>query len=56
LGLSISHQIIKEHGGYMVVESQVGKGTSFFIRLPVSYLPPKVTRSPQVINEEDPGR
>jgi two-component system NtrC family sensor kinase len=57
LGLSISHQIIKEHGGYMVVESQDGKGTSFFIRLPVSYLPPKVTRSsPQVINEEDPGR
>jgi two-component system, NtrC family, sensor kinase len=57
LGLSISHQIIKEHGGYMVVESQVGKGTSFFIRLPVSYLPPKVTRlSPQIINEEDPGR
>jgi signal transduction histidine kinase len=57
LGLSISHQIIKEHGGYMVVESQVGKGTSFFIRLPVSYVPPKVTRpSPQLINEEDPGR
>jgi signal transduction histidine kinase len=57
LGLSISHQIIKEHGGYMVVESEVGKGTSFFIRLPVTYVPPKPARqSPLVINEEDPGR
>jgi two-component system NtrC family sensor kinase len=57
LGLSISHQIIKEHGGYIVVESEVGRGTSFFIRLPISYLPPKTTvPAPQVINEEDPGR
>jgi two-component system nitrogen regulation sensor histidine kinase GlnL len=57
LGLSISHQIIKEHGGYIVVESEVGRGTSFFIRLPVSYFPPKTTApAPQIINEEDPGR
>ncbi|HEY3303548.1 MAG TPA: ATP-binding protein [Candidatus Binatia bacterium] len=57
LGLSISHQIIKEHGGYMVVESEVGRGTSFFIRLPLSYFPSKTPqRVPQVINEEDPGR
>jgi len=57
LGLSISHQIIKEHGGYIVVESEVGRGTSFFIRLPVSYFPPKTTvPAPQIINEEDPGR
>jgi signal transduction histidine kinase len=35
LGLSISHQIVQEHGGYIVVESKVGKGTSFFINLPV---------------------
>jgi two-component system NtrC family sensor kinase len=57
LGLSISHQIIKEHGGYIVVESEVGRGTSFFIRLPVSYFPPKTTAPvPQIIHEEDPGR
>jgi signal transduction histidine kinase len=35
LGLSISHQIVQEHGGYIVVESKVGQGTSFFINLPV---------------------
>ena len=36
LGLAISHQIIQQHGGEITVDSQVGKGTSFRIRLPVS--------------------
>jgi two-component system NtrC family sensor kinase len=35
LGLSISHQIVQEHGGYVTVESKIGAGTSFFINLPV---------------------
>lgn len=35
LGLSISHQIVQEHGGYVTVESKIGSGTSFFINLPV---------------------
>ncbi|HSE85118.1 MAG TPA: ATP-binding protein [Candidatus Binatia bacterium] len=35
LGLSISHQIIQEHGGYFTVESKVGVGTTFFINLPI---------------------
>ncbi|MDR7544423.1 MAG: cache domain-containing protein [Armatimonadota bacterium] len=35
LGLAISYGIVKEHGGSIAVESEVGKGTSFFIRLPV---------------------
>ena len=56
LGLSISHQIIKEHGGYMVVESQVGRGTSFFVRLPVGYFPSKRLKSAPQIHEQDPGR
>jgi signal transduction histidine kinase len=34
LGLSISHQIVQEHGGYVTVESKVGVGTTFFINLP----------------------
>ena len=34
LGLSISHQIIQEHGGYILVQSKVGEGTAFFINLP----------------------
>jgi two-component system, NtrC family, sensor kinase len=35
LGLSISHQIVQEHGGYVAVESKVGVGTTFFINLPI---------------------
>ncbi len=36
LGLSISHQIINEHGGFIDLESEVGKGTSFRIHLPLN--------------------
>ena len=35
LGLSISHQIVQEHGGYVTVESKVGAGTSFFVNIPI---------------------
>jgi signal transduction histidine kinase len=35
-GLAISHRIItKKHGGTISVESEVGKGTTFVIRLPI---------------------
>jgi len=37
LGLSISYDIIKKHGGVMSVESEVGKGTTFTIRLPLDH-------------------
>lgn len=36
LGLSVSHGIVKHMGGHIKVKSAVGKGTSFFVRLPVS--------------------
>ena len=35
LGLSIVHEIIVEHGGCIAVDSRVGSGTTFLIRLPV---------------------
>ncbi len=35
LGLSITYQIIKKHGGTIKVESKLDKGTSFIIHLPV---------------------
>ena len=35
LGLSIVYQIVREHGGQITVESEVGKGTVFQILLPV---------------------
>lgn len=36
LGLSLSYDIIKAHGGEILVESQVNEGTSFIIQLPMS--------------------
>ena len=35
LGLSISYNIIKKHNGEIKVESEVGKGTTFRIILPI---------------------
>jgi signal transduction histidine kinase len=35
LGLAVSHQIVQEHGGFVTVESTVGKGTAFFVHIPV---------------------
>jgi two-component system NtrC family sensor kinase len=35
LGLSISYDIVKKHGGEIRVESEVGKGTTFTVTLPV---------------------
>jgi two-component system NtrC family sensor kinase len=36
LGLAITHQIIQQHGGEIRVESEVGVGTCFYIKLPVA--------------------
>ncbi|HEY7428311.1 MAG TPA: response regulator [Gemmataceae bacterium] len=44
LGLSVSYGIIRDHGGSIEVESEVGRGTLFRIRLPL--LPPRVSCLP----------
>ena len=36
LGLAICKQIIKEHSGRIDVESEVGKGSTFFVSIPIS--------------------
>jgi signal transduction histidine kinase len=35
LGLSLSYDIVKAHGGELSVESKEGEGSSFIISLPV---------------------
>lgn len=36
LGLSVAYGIVKEHGGYIFVESQTGTGTNFRLTLPLA--------------------
>jgi len=44
LGLSISTQIVQDHKGYIDVDSQLNKGSSFFVNLPLN------------LNQENPKR
>lgn len=56
LGLSIVHRIIKQHGGYIDVESEIGKGSTFTIFLPVSdenvIEPAPVTERPKMLKDK----
>jgi len=45
LGLSVSYGIIKEHGGEIKVDSEVGRGTTFTIILPVQKHPQEADRT-----------
>lgn len=42
-GLSTSYSIVKNHGGYLTVESAVGVGTRFYVFLPALAVRPKTT-------------
>ena len=44
LGLSITHQIIKIHQGTIEVESEIGEGTTFRIKLPLEKKTPEIKR------------
>lgn len=61
LGLAITKALVEQHGGKIVVESEVGKGSEFYVELPANFNPqlielePKVKRSkhPALIVEDD---
>jgi two-component system NtrC family sensor kinase len=36
LGLSVCHRVIKQHGGYITVDSEIGSGTIFTVILPAN--------------------
>ena len=43
LGLTTAHQIVREHGGTLTVESRVGAGSTFSVNLPVPETDPTVS-------------
>ena len=55
LGLPISNQIVQDHKGYIDVESEPGKGTSFFVNLPVKQDHPKRRATDLEKREDLPG-
>ena len=53
LGLAVSYGIIKKHQGFILVESEEGKGTTFTIRLPVN--PPENNQQQTVVENTQEG-
>jgi signal transduction histidine kinase len=39
IGLSIVKSLVKMHGGYISVKSELGQGSEFFVELPAQVLP-----------------
>ncbi len=54
LGLTIVHQIVQEHHGYIEVKSTVGSGTTFFVNLPVNALHRELPKEQEEHEETDP--
>ena len=53
LGLAVSYGIIKKHQGFILVESEEGKGTTFIIRLPIN--PPENNQQKMVAENTPEG-
>ena len=52
MGLAVTHGLVKRHGGTISVQSEVGKGTTFTIRLPLAQEPVTKTEQPSMSTAE----
>src|SRR5258708_21395483 len=55
LGLAVAYSIITRHGGDIEVESRVGEGTTFTIRLPFAPSPATALSVPRT-NDSPPAK
>lgn len=53
LGLSIAHGVVQQHHGSIRVDTKLGEGTTFLIRLPLA---PAQTGNPPVSTDSEPKR
>ena len=53
LGLTVVDQIIREHGGAITVESDLGHGAEFQIRLPLAEIKEELADAPEVITAHE---
>jgi CheY-like chemotaxis protein len=52
MGLAVTHGLVKRHGGTISVQSKVGTGTTFTIRLPKASEPVTKTEQPELSTAE----
>src|SRR5258706_7833593 len=56
LGLAVSYQIVTRSDGQLFVESELGKGTTFHIFLPLSFEEPAISSAPRAMSSSPLGR